>query len=121
MNLPVRLFPTRIENGRLVLPSLPELKQYRIIVVTLSTSRALSLMGLPRGHFSHIFIDEAAQVRPYPHPHSSSFILPFCQALESETLIPLILANDTTKVVLAGDHMQLDPPCYSPIARKSVP
>jgi hypothetical protein len=90
----------KIENGRLVLPSLPELKQYRIIVVTLSTSRALSLMGLPRGHFSHIFIDEAAQ------------------ALESETLIPLILANDTTKVVLAGDHMQLDPPCYSPIARK---
>ena len=66
----------RIGNGRLVLPSLSELKQYRIVVVTLSTSRALSLMGLPRGHFSHIFIDEAAQVKSHSYLHSSSFHCP---------------------------------------------
>ena len=40
------------------------------------------------------------------------------QALESEALIPLCLANAQTKIVLAGDHMQLDPPVYSDIARK---
>lgn len=40
------------------------------------------------------------------------------QALESEALIPLCLANSQTKIVLAGDHMQLDPPVYSDIARK---
>lgn len=33
-------------------------------------------------------------------------------------MIPLCLANSQTKVVLAGDHMQLDPPVYSDIARK---
>lgn len=41
------------------------------------------------GYFSHIFVDEAAQ------------------ALESETLIPLSLAGRTTKIILAGDHMQV--------------
>ena len=40
------------------------------------------------------------------------------QALESEALIPLILAGEGSKVVLAGDHMQMDPPCYSTIARR---
>lgn len=29
------------------------------------------------------------------------------QALESETLIPLTIANERTKIVLAGDHMQV--------------
>ena len=33
-------------------------------------------------------------------------------------MIPLSLANEDTKIVLAGDHMQLDPPVYSDIARK---
>ena len=36
------------------------------------------------------------------------------QALEPETLIPLALAGERTKVVLAGDHMQMDPPCATP-------
>lgn len=47
-----------------------------------------------------------------------SGILFLFQALESETLIPLCLASPKTKIVLAGDHMQLDPPVYSDIARK---
>ena len=67
---------SRIDNGRLVLPSLSELKQYRIIVVTLSTSRCLSLMGLPRGHFTHIFIDEAAQVSSHSHPSWCLYSIP---------------------------------------------
>ena len=40
------------------------------------------------------------------------------QALESECIVPLCLAGEHTKVVLAGDHMQMDPPVYSSIARK---
>ena len=40
------------------------------------------------------------------------------KALESESLIPLCLATSMTKIVLAGDHLQLDPPVYSDIARR---
>lgn len=43
------------------------------------------------GFFTHIFLDEAAQ------------------ALECDMLIPLSLAGNKTRVVLAGDHMQV---CY---------
>ena len=50
------------DNSRLLMPSLSELKSHRIVVSTLSTARALTLMEMPKGHFTHIFIDEAAQV-----------------------------------------------------------
>ena len=43
------------------------------------------------GHFTHILIDEAAQ------------------ALECETIMPLVLADRDTRIVLAGDHMQVCP------------
>ena len=39
------------------------------------------------------------------------------QALETEAIIPLCLADSETKLVLAGDYMQLVPPVYSPIAK----
>lgn len=41
------------------------------------------------GHFTHILLDEAAQ------------------AMECEAIMPLALANDETRIVLAGDHMQV--------------
>jgi superfamily I DNA and/or RNA helicase len=41
------------------------------------------------GHFSHILLDEAAQ------------------AMECEAIMPLALANESTRIVLAGDHMQV--------------
>jgi superfamily I DNA and/or RNA helicase len=41
------------------------------------------------GHFSHILLDEAAQ------------------AMECEAIMPLALANEDTRIVLAGDHMQV--------------
>ena len=41
------------------------------------------------GFFTHILIDEAAQ------------------ALEPETLTPLVFAGPNTKVVFTGDHMQV--------------
>ena len=43
------------------------------------------------GVFTHILIDEAAQ------------------AMECETLMPLALAKPDTRLVLAGDYMQLSP------------
>ncbi|XP_048525324.1 probable helicase with zinc finger domain [Dendroctonus ponderosae] len=81
-------------------PTLEELKKYRIVVVTLSTSVYLSAMGLPQGFFTHILLDEAAQ------------------AIECETVTPLAIANENTRLVLAGDHMQIGPDIFSPFAKE---
>lgn len=81
-------------------PTLDELKKYRIVVVTLSTSVYLSAMGLPQGFFTHILLDEAAQ------------------AIECETVTPLAIANENTRLVLAGDHMQIGPDIFSPFAKE---
>ena len=71
------------------LPTRDDVIRHRVIVTTLGMSRALFDMELHRGYFSHILIDEAAQ------------------ALETETLTPLTLAGNNTKVVFTGDHMQV--------------
>lgn len=74
--------------------------KHKIIVVTLSTSVYLSAMGLPQGFFTHILLDEAAQ------------------AIECETVTPLAVAHETTRIVLAGDHMQLGPDIFSAFAKE---
>ena len=71
------------------LPARDDVLSHRVIVTTLGMSRALFDMELHRGFFSHILIDEAAQ------------------ALETETLTPITLAGNDTKVVFTGDHMQV--------------
>lgn len=71
------------------LPTRHEVLSHRVVVSTLGMSRALFDMELHRGFFSHILIDEAAQ------------------ALETETLSPITLAGNNTKVVFTGDHMQV--------------
>ncbi|XP_066256079.1 probable helicase with zinc finger domain [Euwallacea similis] len=81
-------------------PSLDDLVKHRIIVVTFSTSVYLSSIGLPQSFFTHILLDEAAQ------------------ALECETIIPLALANPQTRIVLAGDHIQIGPDVFSPFAKE---
>jgi superfamily I DNA and/or RNA helicase len=48
------------------------------------------------GHFSHILLDEAAQ------------------AMECEAIMPLALANEDTRIVLAGDHMQVSTELLEP-------
>lgn len=40
------------------------------------------------------------------------------QAKELETLIPLVLADRSTKIIMAGDHMQMNPEVCSQLARK---
>lgn len=60
----------------------------------------LASLGLPKGYFTHIFLDEAAQ------------------AMECEAIMPLALAGDTTRIVLAGDHMQMSPELFSNFAKE---
>ena len=52
------------------------------------------------GFFTHILIDEAAQ------------------CTECDVLVPLSLANENTRIALAGDHMQLSPEVFSQVARE---
>ncbi|XP_071814832.1 probable helicase with zinc finger domain isoform X3 [Apostichopus japonicus] len=97
----VRLYCHMSENeDRFTMPSKEEVEKYRVIVATLSTSRYLNHLNLPQGFFTHILLDEAAQ------------------AIECEAVMPLSLANKDTRVVLAGDYMQISPTVYSEFARE---
>ncbi|XP_028380842.2 LOW QUALITY PROTEIN: helicase with zinc finger domain 2 [Phyllostomus discolor] len=73
-------------------PTRAELERHRIVVATTSQARELRV---PAGFFSHILLDEAAQM------------------LECEALTPLRYALPGTRVVLAGDHMQVTPRLFS--------
>lgn len=62
----------------------------RLVVTTNNTAtRLLKDVELLHGHFTHIFLDEAAQ------------------CTEPEALMPLRLAGPRTKIILAGDHLQV--------------
>lgn len=62
----------------------------QILVTTMEMCHSLMTMGV-QGCFTHIFVDEAAQV------------------FESMVLLPLSLATEKTCVVLCGDPNQLGP------------
>jgi helicase MOV-10 len=88
------------EGENFILPLLGDLLKFRVIVCTCVSSFWLRALGLQRGHFSHIFVDEAGQ------------------AYESETTIPIkFLASNGTNVVLSGDPKQLGPIVRSDIAK----
>lgn len=77
-------------------PEAGELSRFRIIVSTYMSVSLMHVNGLKRGHFSHIFLDEAGQ------------------ASEPETMISVAnLCKKSTVVVLAGDPLQLGPVIYS--------
>lgn len=66
------------------------LDERRIVVTTFLTAlRFASMEKLPRGYFTHILIDEGAQTR------------------EPEAIAPLIFADGRTKIIIAGDHLQV--------------
>lgn len=81
-------------------PTAEDVYKHKIVVVTLSTSMELASLNLKRGYFTHILLDEAAQ------------------ALECEAITPLALADYNTRIVLAGDHMQMSPEIFSNFARE---
>ncbi|NXA03504.1 HELZ2 Helicase, partial [Sapayoa aenigma] len=72
-------------------PTKAEINKHRIIITTSMLSKNLKVH---RGYFTHIMIDEAAQM------------------LECEALIPLSYATFETRIVLAGDHMQITPKLF---------
>ncbi|XP_032994759.1 probable helicase with zinc finger domain [Lacerta agilis] len=82
------------------MPQKEDILKQRVVVVTLNTSQYLCQLDLKPGFFTHILLDEAAQ------------------AMECETIMPLALASKNTRIVLAGDHMQLSPFVYSEFARE---
>lgn len=81
-------------------PTAEDVYKHKIVVVTLSTSMELASLNLKKGYFTHILLDEAAQ------------------ALECEAITPLALADKNTRIVLAGDHMQMSPEIFSNFARE---
>ena len=84
----------------LVIPSAHTIASKQIIVSTFGAAHFFTKMKELKGHFTHIFIDEAAQ------------------ALECEILTPLVLATRETCIVLAGDHLQMRQEVFSPEARR---
>ncbi|NWH59870.1 HELZ2 Helicase, partial [Geococcyx californianus] len=72
-------------------PTQAEIDRHQIIITTSTLSKNLKVSP---GYFTHIMIDEAAQM------------------LECEALIPLSYATFETRIVLAGDHMQITPKLF---------
>ncbi|KPJ08684.1 putative RNA helicase armi [Papilio machaon] len=66
--------------------------RHRITIGTCYCLGSLAQIGLPKGHFTHIIVDEAAQ------------------ATEPEIMLPLtFIDKDSGQIILAGDPMQLGP------------
>ncbi|XP_044069044.1 helicase with zinc finger domain 2-like isoform X2 [Siniperca chuatsi] len=84
------------EDGQYFLPpSKAALDCHKIVITTTTMARHFHDLKLPEGYFTHILIDEASQM------------------LECEALMALGLAGPNTRVVLAGDHMQMGPKLFS--------
>ena len=82
-------------------PPLDTLSKYRVIVTTCGNASFAYNVGMTRGHFAYIFIDEAGQ------------------ATEPEVLTAInTMASDDTRIVLSGDPKQLGPIIRSSIARE---
>uniref|UniRef100_A0ACD5TUW5 Uncharacterized protein n=2 Tax=Avena sativa TaxID=4498 RepID=A0ACD5TUW5_AVESA len=82
-------------------PPMQALMRYKIVISTYMSASTLQAEGIRRGHFTHIFLDEASQ----------------CS--EPEAMVPLSgLCGRDTVVVLAGDPMQLGPVVFCKQADK---
>lgn len=95
----LREFALINENKVFSVPTLEEMKKYRVVVSTCISGGIPASLGLKRGHFTHIFIDEAGQGK------------------EPEIMVPIkSIANDETNIILAGDNKQLGPVVHSQLA-----
>jgi hypothetical protein len=99
--LPNLLLPYIYSHGdHFSVPGLDKLGSYRIVVSTCVSASTLFCIGIPPGHYTHIFVDEAGQ------------------ATEPEVMVPIAtMAGDLTNVVLSGDPKQLGPIIRSSVAR----
>lgn len=83
------------------IPTMDKLMRYRVIVSTCINASFAYNIGMPKGHFTHIFVDEAGQ------------------ASEPEMLVatkPLL--DENTRIILSGDPKQLGPVIRSSMARE---
>ncbi|KAF8621344.1 hypothetical protein AX15_007875 [Amanita polypyramis BW_CC] len=101
MNHTLKPYSLLNDNEVFAIPPLEELMKYRIIVSTCVTAGVLWGLGSKRGHFSHIFVDEAG------HGEEPEVMIPF-----------MTLADDNTNFILAGDHRQLGPDIRSSLTKR---
>ncbi|CAG5866987.1 unnamed protein product [Menidia menidia] len=83
------------DKQHFLLPTKAILRDHNIVITTTSMAKHFHGLGLAEGFFTHILIDEASQM------------------LECEALLALALAGPNTRIVLAGDHMQMGPQLFS--------
>ncbi|KAG1783159.1 P-loop containing nucleoside triphosphate hydrolase protein [Suillus placidus] len=82
-------------------PPIPILKCFKVIMCTCVSASIPYGIGIPRRHFTHIFVDEAGQ------------------ATEPEVMISIkTMVDNAMNIVLAGDPKQLGPIIRSNIARQ---
>ncbi|KAF8320843.1 P-loop containing nucleoside triphosphate hydrolase protein [Clavulina sp. PMI_390] len=108
LNAPSRLISTlpkelvefsRQRGANFAVPKLAEIVTFRVVIATCSSAALPHGLGVARGHFTHIFIDEAGQ------------------AMEPEAMIAIrTMAGARTNIVLSGDPMQLGLIIHSDIA-----
>src|SRR5258706_720089 len=85
-------FSRKNDHDTFYVPPKKELMKFRVIVSTCVSASIPYGIGVPRGHFTHIFVDEAGQ------------------AAEPESMIPIkTRADNRTNVILSGDPKQLAP------------
>ncbi|KAH9829555.1 P-loop containing nucleoside triphosphate hydrolase protein [Rhodofomes roseus] len=90
-------------NGNKVyaIPEVEILKKVRAVVTTCVSAGVPNGLGIERGWFTHVFVDEAGQ------------------CMEPDIMVPLkLLADAETNIVLAGDIKQLGPVIHSSIGRE---
>lgn len=74
------------------MPTLDNLRKYRVVISTCISASVPFGLGIKPGHFTHIFIDECGQ------------------ATEPEVMVPVkTMVDHRTNVILAGDPKQLGP------------
>lgn len=92
-------FSRKNAHGTFYIPTKAELMRFRVVVSTCISACVPYNIGVPRGHFTHIFVDEAGQ------------------AAEPEAMIPIKTMSDgRTNIILSGDPKQLGPIVRSDLA-----
>ncbi|KAG8450883.1 hypothetical protein GDO86_003231 [Hymenochirus boettgeri] len=90
-----------------VFPSKYELKNHKVIITTLVTAGRLVSANFPKGHFSHVFIDEAGHA---VEPECVTAIAGILDVVDEKGNV------HGGQLVLAGDPKQLGPILRSPVA-----
>jgi helicase MOV-10 len=101
--VPPEVLPYTFKNadGLFSHPPLDTVKNFRVIVCTCVSAAFTLGIGVERGHFSYVFIDEAGN------------------ATEPEAMtVVKNAANASTKLILSGDPKQLRPIVQSTIANE---